>query len=369
MKMKKYLFLVFFCAIQMLLAQSEKEKAESCLKLVKPAQNQTLCLLQEEHKQFWKTEDERSQLEHKKWKEAKAIVEAKKDNCRPAPVEFQWECSKPAKEFILVLSGDGEVRRIRVEKENKASVDNLRIGTTYIWYVDARLEDGSVERSNGGQFKTDDLPPRWINLPGISNVRDVGGWKTADGTKRIRQGLIYRGSHLDIFFTKAAQPNKVVIKDILRIRSDWDLRGIKETAKGMRSYPLEDLNVRLHHYPKKSRTPQGLAQEMHFLANNVEFPVYIHCHGGADRTGELVFVLEALLGLKDQDLLTDYEMTSFGCWGKRSRHNGLKSLLTMLDKYGAPQEPYAKKAEAMLREGGLSQFDIDTLRCRLLESL
>lgn len=367
--MRKTFFIVLLCAIQMLLAQSEKEKAEPCVKLIKPAQNQMLCLLQEEHRQFWNTEEERSQLEYKKWKEAKAIVEAKKDNCRPAPVTFQWECSKPAKEFILVLSGDGEVRRIRIEKENKVSVDNLRIGTKYIWYVDARLEDGAIERSEGGQFKTDDLPPRWINLPGISNVRDVGGWKTADGTKRIRQGMIYRGSHLDIFFTKAAQPNKAVIRDILRIRTDWDLRGIKESAKGMRSYPLEDLNVRLYHYPKKSRTPQGLAQEMHFLANNVEFPVYIHCHGGADRTGEIVFILEALLGLKDQDLLTDYEMTSFGCWGKRSRHNGLKALLTMLDKYGEAQDPYAKKVEAFLKEGGLSQFDIDTLRSRLLESL
>lgn len=38
--------------------------------------------------------------------------------------------------------------------------------------------------------------------------------------------------------------------------------------------------------------------------------VYIHCMVGADRTGTLAFLLEALLGVSESDLSKDFELTS-----------------------------------------------------------
>lgn len=39
--------------------------------------------------------------------------------------------------------------------------------------------------------------------------------------------------------------------------------------------------------------------------------VYLHCVGGADRTGTLAFLIEALVGVSESDLSKDYELTSF----------------------------------------------------------
>lgn len=39
--------------------------------------------------------------------------------------------------------------------------------------------------------------------------------------------------------------------------------------------------------------------------------MYLHCVGGADRTGTLAFLIEALVGVSESDLSKDYELTSF----------------------------------------------------------
>ena len=39
--------------------------------------------------------------------------------------------------------------------------------------------------------------------------------------------------------------------------------------------------------------------------------IYFHCIGGADRTGTLAFLIEALLGVSENDLSKEYELTSF----------------------------------------------------------
>ena len=40
-------------------------------------------------------------------------------------------------------------------------------------------------------------------------------------------------------------------------------------------------------------------------------PVYFHCYAGADRTGTIALILEALLGMSQSDIDKDYELTCF----------------------------------------------------------
>lgn len=344
---------------------------KSGITLLSPQPKSTVPLLQEEHKKFWKEAEDRRKFDAKHWKKINTIINTKKDNCKPAEVEFVWKCDFKAKKYILVLSGDGEVRHFCTGTQTGIRVDNLRIGTNYLWFVDAEKNDGSIERSQTGFFCTEDQPPRWINLPGVSNVRDVGGWKTADGKKRIRQGLVYRGGEFD-GHQNITPEGKLVVRDILRLRTDWDLRSYSASGMGMTEYPLKALGIHLINRPA-TFTPAGMAAVMHSLATLQEYPVYIHCWGGADRTGKVIFTLQALLGVGDEDLFTDYEMTSFGRWGTRSRNktagSEIRSFLKLIDKYGKPGDNYAVKVEAFLRAGGLSQADIDTLRNLLLEKI
>ena len=51
--------------------------------------------------------------------------------------------------------------------------------------------------------------------------------------------------------------------------------------------------------------------------------VYFHCAGGADRTGTLAFLIEALLGVSESDLSKDYELTSFD--GSHDRYRNMST--------------------------------------------
>ena len=51
--------------------------------------------------------------------------------------------------------------------------------------------------------------------------------------------------------------------------------------------------------------------------------VYFHCHGGSDRTGTLAFLIEGLLGVSEEDLSKDYEVTYYsGSNRKRNSSTG-----------------------------------------------
>ena len=86
--------------------------------------------------------------------------------------------------------------------------------------------------SQTASFTTEDLPPRWITLEGkAGNMRDLGSWKTLDG-RRIRQGMIYRGTGLNnssvngdrIGRSRLTVEDVSYMKDVLGIKTDLDLR-------------------------------------------------------------------------------------------------------------------------------------------------
>ena len=54
------------------------------------------------------------------------------------------------------------------------------------------------------------------------------------------------------------------------------------------------------------------------LSEEKNYPVYFHCVWGADRTGTLAFLINGLLGVSYEDLVKDYEMTTFSHSGKRT---------------------------------------------------
>ena len=55
--------------------------------------------------------------------------------------------------------------------------------------------------------------------------------------------------------------------------------------------------------------------------------IYFHCNAGADRTGTLSFIIEALCGVSDDDKSKDYELTSFWAYYYQEPYN------TYLDYY------------------------------------
>ena len=58
-----------------------------------------------------------------------------------------------------------------------------------------------------------------------------------------------------------------------------------------------------------------IRQEIQVFANPDNYPIYCHCVAGRDRTGTIVAILLALLGVDTETILKEYELTFFSSKG------------------------------------------------------
>jgi len=278
-----------------------------------------------------------------------------RDNSFPAPVVFAWEGEDSA---AVQLSLDPDLREaVVIPGENgSARVQNLLLGRTYYW---------SVGDSEVRSFTTEETAPRWIFAEGTTNVRDAGGWVTEDGRK-IRQGLLFRGSEMDTHMSVTERGIRT-LRDKLGIRTDLDLRG--EAVGKVTESPLGS-DVRFILLPANAgeafeENPQNIREIFEVLADPDNYPVYYHCWGGADRTGLYGYMLGAVLGMREEDLILDYELTSLSVWGCRSRSS---EGCPMLLKCFAPDcRPIGERITGFLLAQGVTMETMDAIRRILLE--
>ncbi len=288
------------------------------------------------------------------------------DCSRPVPVVFAWESNLPSgTAFVLHLAEDEDFThgRTYVCHEMTTTVTNLRLGQTYFWKVTASGTESAVFR-----FTTSDTAPRWMEVEGLSNVRDMGGWMTRHG-KRIRQGLIYRGCEMEFHHT-LTEAGRDTMRNVLQIRTDLDLRGeavgkIEGSAIGC------DLQlIPCKAYGEYLCDKETCRRIFSLLAQEERYPVYFHCWGGADRTGTVAFLLGGLLGMSTADLYRDYTLTSLSIWGERRLGSPLfRGFAEGLAAYGfAETDAYPEAAcRAYLADCGVTEEEMDRICGILLE--
>ena len=188
-------------------------------------------------------------------------------------------------------------------------------------------------------------PLRMIH--GLSaNVRDFGGWKVPGG--HVAYGRLYRGAQLSPRMSDEARD---LFSRQLGISVDLDLRGIKKSESWVK--PVIDGAVYLK-LPVEKNLGRGTGNTQELYQQAIRSiigwlgegrNVYFHCAGGADRTGSLAFLIEALLGVSENDLSKDYELTTFAGQNTRLRSfrateketHILYELVTHLRKFGYPE--------------------------------
>lgn len=302
------------------------------------------------------------------------------DHSVPRPVLFAWE--KPrvyGLEGAKVLHYDlevypsgqsGEKTWLRDLVQPLAEVENLRIDTEYCWKVSAYLENGALAAESPTElFVTHPEQPRWIHVPGITNVRDLGGWPLPAG-QRVRQGMIFRGSEMNGCCDITPQGRQVML-DMLGIRTDLDLRGVGESPRAV-------LNPRKVEYINLPVLPYGQVAHPEYTARiralfrllsiPGTYPLYIHCCGGADRTGTLTFLIGALLGMSEEDLARDYELTSLSIFTERlSTNEAYQDLLETMALFSIRGKSLQSQVEHYLYVIGVSSEEIADIRALLIE--
>ena len=279
----------------------------------------------------------------------------------PLPVHFEWEGGDENSEFYL--SDTESFDKIIRHAKNCTGYDvyNLELGKKYYWKVgDSEVRSFTLELSL----------PRWIFAEGTYNVRDIGGYNTIFG-KRIKQGMIYRGGELDGFTEGRVLTDfgKESLYDHLGMRFDLDLRGGEEIS--MKASPLGD-DVKYCHIssesygefiPWKSNTQKMLK----LLTDKDNYPIYIHCAVGADRTGSLFGVINGLLGMSEKDMTEEYEMSTVSFSdGNRTRHEWTwPAYMGQIDKYEGAD--FNEKIYNYVLSCGITAEEIETIRSIMLE--
>ena len=289
------------------------------------------------------------------------------DRSSAQPVTIRWTGWPADPDIVRIHLSNGEdVGEYKPTMAGEIDICHLHIGKTY----NVSISGVGCDPSPPVRFTTNPATPRWISVPGTTNVRDAGGWSLAGGAM-YRQGLLYRGAELNTHLQISLEGKRVILEE-LAIRTIIDLRGGHDGGAEQPEPPFDAqeiswINVPILPYELISdRVQMAFYHEVfQSLSCPEAYPVYFHCWGGADRTGTVAYLLGALLGMNQEDLYTDYELTSLSIWGVRSRTTGyFPPFLEELERYGdTPQQ----QAKTYLRGIGMTVDELDRLRRLLTE--
>jgi protein-tyrosine phosphatase len=160
-----------------------------------------------------------------------------------------------------------------------------------------------------------------LYIDGTTNVRDIGGMTTPEGNL-IRQGLIFRSAEINQTYTVTPKGLDQLYR--LGIVCEIDLRNSSENPRivmpWLRRYirPVNDDGSGMEPYLYGLKNTTGpIRSVFKELAITQNYPVFLHCRIGADRTGTITALLEALLGCSEQQMGMDYTWTSLSVNGIR----------------------------------------------------
>ena len=337
-----------------------------------PINNQVVCQMTKTQHSFIKTAGKRNVDKTLKidWLH---LVKQGEDNTIPAPVLFCWtmDCNKNngvETWFDLATDPAFQDKTSCQCFGSETVVNNLFLSQTYYWRVRVVKNGKIICKSDTACFTTAHTPPRWISAEGLSNVRDIGGWSCENG-KRIRQGLIFRGCEMEFHHVITDAGRKTLLYQ-LHIKTDLDLRG---EAAGKISCSALGPNINFQLIPVKAydeflseNEKEVCCKVFRLFTEQKNYPFYIHCWGGADRTGTLIFLLCAMLGMSENDLYLDYELTSLSIWGERSRNAELfQAFLKVLKAYSG--DTISQKSESFLLSAGMTKHELNMIRTMLIE--
>ena len=292
---------------------------------------------------------------------------------RPITIEWDFKLESTPDKYILEYSPYADYRNATTltfgSNTTKYDLFNLYKDTTY--YCSVTYAKGNGTATIETIFKTTDLGPRVMSVDGIYNVRDIGGYKTADG-KTTAQGLIYRGGSLrpyNNYNSFLTEDGEEMMRNLLGIKTDLDVRGMGDEAGNLTSSPIPGANLeysKLIAYHEIFDVPENVRYIFSLLADEKNYPIYFHCSGGADRTGTLAFLINGLLGVSYEDLIHDYEFTSFSIYKVRNSANGTTygtKFHKFLDKLNTFEgATLSEKVESYLLSIGVTAQEIQNVK-------
>ncbi|KAL7702258.1 Tyrosine phosphatase family [Lotmaria passim] len=180
---------------------------------------------------------------------------------------------------------------------------------------------------------------RALAVPGMTNMRDIGGYMTTTPFVRVRQCLVYRSDSPHNVTPEVAQR---VLVEQLHLTHAFDFRSPDEVAQKPYAFtgiehvlvPIGGSLVKQLYRPDVDLTPtlardlvhrtyrkridecgDQFAKVLSFLASPAfaadgTQSILFHCTAGKDRTGLMAAIILHLLGVPRSTILDDYMLTN-----------------------------------------------------------
>lgn len=213
---------------------------------------------------------------------------------------------------------------------------------------------------------------RWKHVEGVSNFRDLGGWQNIH-SEYVIPGRVFRCADLSNITDLG---RKAMLE--LRIKKVYDLRSLPEIKKNgvgridgvewihcpvfkEEDYSPEKMALRWGYYTsglegfvmaysgilENGRHPFGLI--LRHLKDSDE-PIVVHCTAGKDRTGIICAIILMLLGVEDEVVAREYELTTIGLKRDHSK------ILAAVAHEGAARSHEAYNNDGSFKEGILNML-------------
>ena len=245
--------------------------------------------------------------------------------------------------------------------------------------------------------------PGHIALDGPLNFRDLGGIVSRDG-RMIRTGVLYRADDLGpLSAADMVVLAQLGLQTVIDLRTPWELGrsslAYREAGITHHHVPIiqelwsaemvsaEDpaLDLAMRYVQMVEHGASALAKVVSMAANRQHGPTVFHCAAGKDRTGVAAALIERVLGVDDEVIISRYAASGPVMVGLSQRwariaesdrdgggpvHNApahfrdappaaLRSFLQIIDdRFGGVEE--------LLFAAGLVGADLEVLRHRML---
>jgi protein-tyrosine phosphatase len=234
---------------------------------------------------------------------------------------------------------------------------------------------------------------RHIELAGVLNLRDLGDYPTADGG-RVRWRALLRSDALhQLDEAGLAMLAGLDLRTVLDLRTEPETVAAPSMLDGLaaqvthvsilrgdlQALPL-DLEA-IYRY-MVGECADAIAEAIRALCAANAFPALVHCSAGKDRTGIVIALTLAVLGVPDEVIAADYALSSqyldpdrTPAIGQLQESTGLGDSLTRPLLISPPElildvlswvRAAGGSVEGFLLDHGLTQAELDQLRAVLI---
>ena len=178
------------------------------------------------------------------------------------------------------------------------------------------------------------IATRNVNIIGVQNFRDLGGYPSYPTKKRLRWGMLYRSAQIDSLECYSSRELKNLgIKTIIDLRSEHELVGhtllqkdFKVVHIPMKIENMEDILKGIQDHKIKSDTVYRIVERMNrklvinhrnefrkifdILLDRTNYPIVLHCSAGKGRTGITAALILASLKVSSDIIMEDYRLSN-----------------------------------------------------------